>query len=518
MTTGQSEHAIVVGTGFGGLAAALRLRAKGYRVTVVEAHADPGGRARQFTRDGFQFDAGPTVVTANYLFDELYELFGKKREDYFKLLPVDPFYRVQFHDRTEFDYVGDEERLLQQIEKFEPSDVEGYRRLAKHAQRIFEVGYLQLADQPFSRVSDMLRVIPDMVKLENYRTVYSLVSKYLKNEKLRQVFTFQPLLVGGNPFQTTSIYLLIHWLEREWGVQFAQGGTYSIIQGLIRLAQEEGIEFKFNHKVTKVNVTGQKVSSLEINDGQERLACDLAVFNGDPTNVYLNLMDPSVLSKHKPWREKLKKQSMSLFVLYFGTDKVYDNLAHHTIVLGPRYRELLDDIFVNYKLADDFSLYLHAPGRTDETMYPSGKDGFYVLSPVPNQKAKVDWSQIGDAYAQKILQSLEERCMPGLTQNIATQFHITPDYFEKEMMSRDGAAFGLEPIFRQSAYFRYHNQSEDVQGLYFVGASTHPGAGMPGVLCTAKVLDHIVAPARVKYEHAKMQKSAQTTRAPETHL
>ena len=516
----SKNHVIVVGTGLGGLASALRLRAKGYRVTVLEAHPDPGGRARVFElKNGFRFDAGPTVVTAHYLFDELYQLFGKKREDYFDLMPVDPFYRVQFSDLTQFDYTGDQDRLLSQIETFEPRDVEGYLKMAEHAKRIFEVGYLKLADVPFSNLSDMFRVIPQMIKLENYRTVYGLVSKYLKSEKLRQVFTFHPLLVGGNPFHTTSIYLLIHWLEREWGVHFARGGTFSIVQGLIKLAREEGVEFHYSSKVTKVLTEGKKAIGVEINgDPNQTLRASKLVFNGDPTQVYLNMIDPSLLSKHKPWRENLKKQSMSLFVLYFATNRRFENLKHHMIVLGPRYKELLDDIFINYKLADDFSLYLHAPTRTDSQMYPDGSDGFYVLSPVPNLRSNTNWAEVGDRYRDAILKTLEERCMPGLRASLIDSHYITPDYFKNDLMSTHGAAFGLEPIFRQSAYFRYHNQSEDIEGLYFAGASTHPGAGMPGVLCTAKVLEKLIPDSETPYLQSHAKKRVSERPAPENVL
>ena len=485
------KTAVVIGSGFGGLAAALRLRKKNYQVHVVEALPELGGRARVFEKDGFKFDAGPTVITAPYLIAELFEMFGKKMEDYIQLLPVDPFYRVCFHDGKVFDYVGDEERLLKEIAKFNPADVEGYKKLAEHARRIFDVGYVQLADHPFLSVADMLKVIPDMIRLENYRSVYSLVSKYIESDYLRQVFSFEPLLVGGNPTSITSIYLLIHWLERKWGVHFAKGGTGAIIQGMQRLMQEEGIHIHTNFSVAKIENQGKKVAAVVSKDGT-RLDCDLVVSNADPATVYSKMLDENLLSKHRPHKVEKRHASMSLFVAYFGTNKVYDQLKHHTIILGPRYQGLLTDIFDRKVLADDFSLYLHAPARTDASMAPEGKDAFYVLSPVPNNTSGINWEVEGPKYMEKILAHLEATHMPGLRENLATSFYITPDYFQKDLQSKDGAAFGLEPRFTQSAYFRYHNRSEEIDSLYFVGASTHPGAGVPGVLSSAKVLDRII--------------------------
>ena len=485
------KKAVVIGSGFGGIAAALRLRKKNYDVTLVEALPTLGGRARVFEKDGFKFDAGPTVITAPYLLEELFEMFGKDMKDYIELLPVDPFYRVVFHDGKVFDYVGDEDRLLEQIAKFSEEDVEGYKKLAAHARRIFDVGYTQLADQPFLSVADMIKVIPQMIGLENYRSVYSLVSKYIKNDYLRQVFSFEPLLVGGNPNSITSIYLLIHWLERKWGVHFAKGGTGAIISGMRKLMEEEGISIKTSFSVEQIENRGKKVSAVISKEG-ERLDCDLVISNADPATVYKKMISPDILKKHAPKKVEKRHASMSLFVAYFGTNKVYDNLKHHTIVLGPRYLPLLDDIFEKKVLADDFSLYLHAPARTDKSMAPEGKDAFYVLSPVPNNLSNIDWDVEGPKYMDKILTHLENTHMPNLKENLATSFYITPDYFEKDLQSKDGAAFGLEPRFTQSAYFRYHNRSEEVEDLYFVGASTHPGAGVPGVLSSAKVLDKII--------------------------
>lgn len=491
MVNSSKAPAVVVGAGLGGLAAAIRLRAMGHRVVVLEAGSSPGGRARSFDRDGYSFDAGPTVITAPYLLHELFELVGRDSRDYFKLVPVDPFYRVLFSEGGHFDYVGDEERLLAQIEDVNPADVDGYRRMVAHSQRIFDVGYTQLADKPFTRLSDMLRIMPQMARLNAYRSVYSLVSKYIKDERLRQVFTFQPLLVGGNPFHTPAIYLLIHWLERKWGVHFAMGGTQSIVRGMVKLLEELDVEVRLDTPVERLEVTGHNVTAVVTADGK-RTPAAFAVCNADPSTVYTRLLDAKDRSRHSDKAVLGKRQSMGLFVGYFGAKKTFPDVAHHTIVLGPRYKGLLHDVFEKKTLADDFSLYLHAPTRTDSSLAPAGHESFYVLSPVPNQKSGIDWSKQAPEYLDRVLTHLEARCLPGLKANLTTSFSVDPRYFETELRSMDGAAFGLEPRLTQSAYFRYHNVSEDVGGLYFVGAGTHPGAGVPGVLSSARVLERVV--------------------------
>ncbi|HMA94246.1 MAG TPA: phytoene desaturase family protein [Polyangiaceae bacterium] len=494
------NRAIVIGAGFGGLAAAVRLRALGYEVTVLEAGSQPGGRARVFQRDGFTFDAGPTVVTAPYLFDELFEKLGRRREDYIRFVPVDPFYRVTFADGGHFDYVGNEEALLAQIKTLSPKDVDGYRRMAKHAEQIFDTGYTQLADQPFGRLSDMFRILPELMRVSGHRSVYDVVARYISDERLRQVFTFEPLLIGGNPMRAPAIYLLIHWLERKWGVHYAMGGTGSIVRGLVQLLGEFDVPVRLGAAVSRIDVYGGSVRGVHLESG-EYLPADLVVSNADPTLVHTRMLDPLVLRRNTPSSALRKRHSMSLFVGYFGTNRKFPDTKHHTIVLGPRYRELLRDIFDRRVLAKDFSLYLHAPGRTDPAMAPPGKDAFYVLSPVPNQSSGVDWEKTAEGYFDRILEILEQRELPGLRESIVTRFSVDPRYFETELRSHAGAAFGLEPVLTQSAYFRYHNASPDVEGLYFVGASTHPGAGMPGVLCSAKVLERVVPRPHQKGVH-----------------
>lgn len=488
------ERVAVIGAGFGGLAAAARLRAKGYEVRLFEAGDQPGGRARVFRRDGFSFDAGPTVITAPYLFDELFECLGKDRRDYFSLEPVDPFYRVMFPDGASFDYVGDEERILSQISRFNAADVDGYRRLVTRIQEIFAIGYEQLSTVPFNRLSEMLRIVPDMIKLKSYKSVYRFVADHIRDERLRQVFTFQPLLVGGSPFSTPSIYLLIHWLERKWGVHFPKGGTATIVSSLVQLLEDVDVELSLNAPIERIETDGGRVSAVRTESG-ERWACNRVVCNGDPATVYLNLVDPSLRRRNTDRAVRSKSYSMSLFVAYFGASKTYPELAHHSIVLGPRYKGLLKDIFRTKTLADDFSLYLHAPTRSDPGLAPPGHENFYVLSPVPNQRSGIDWQERGDEYFGRILEALEDRLLPGLRDHLVSPSFVDPRYFETEMRSFEGAAFGPEPILRQSAYFRFHNDSEDVRGLHFVGAGVHPGAGLPGVLCSAKVLEHVVPTA-----------------------
>lgn len=489
----SGDRAVVMGSGFGGLAAAIRLRKRGYRVTVLEALEQPGGRARVFRTGGFTFDAGPTVLTAPHLLEELFALVGRALRDYVELVPVDPFYRIVFHDASTFDYVGDEERLLEQIRAISPGDVDGYRKLASHAERIFDVAFSRLAEQPFDRARDMLRVLPAMIRLGSHRTVFGLVSRYIRDERLRRAFTFEPLLVGGNPFSTTSIYLLIHWLERKWGVHFARGGTAALVAALVRLLEEIGVELRLATPVEEIEVAGGRVRGVRTAAG-ERVAADIVVSNADPSRVYRRMIGAEHRRRHTDRALRRVRPSMGLFVAYFGSRKRFPGLAHHTILLGERYRGLLTDIFRHQMLADDFSLYLHAPTRTDPSLAPEGCECFYVLSPVPNNRSGIDWGETAAPYFEKIRTSLEQRLLPGLGESPVEPFFLTPADFEHALRSEDGAAFGPEPTLTQSAYFRYHNRSPDVTGLFFVGAGTHPGGGVPGVLCSAKVLDRVVPP------------------------
>jgi phytoene desaturase len=484
-------QAIVIGAGFGGIAAALRLRAKGYGVTVVDRCSQIGGRAQVFERHGFRHDAGPTVITAPFLFDELFELFGEKFSDHVTLVPLKPWYRFYFADGDTFDYGGTLEETLAEIARIEPKDCEGYRQLLMQSKRIFDVGFTELSAMPFHRFTTMLKQIPRLLALRSYETVWQLVSRYLKNPKLRQAFSIQPLLVGGNPFDTTSIYGLIHYLERAYGVHFAMGGTGAITQALGALMARQGIDVQLSQTVQSLTVDQGVVQGVILDDGRV-LSADLVVSNADPAHLYSQMVKPSQLTVATKLKLGTAAFSMGLFVLYFGTTRTYPEVAHHTIWMGERYRELLEDIFDHKKLSDDFSLYLHRPTATDPSFAPPGCDSFYVLCPVPNLKGKQDWSKDAHALRDRIVAALDKTILPGLATTITEEFFMTPKEFEKDYLSQHGAGFSVSPLFKQSAWFRFHNRAEGFKNLYLVGAGTHPGAGLPGVLCSAKVLDALI--------------------------
>lgn len=485
------SHAIVIGSGFGGLAAAVRLGTRGYRVTVLERLDQPGGRARVFREKGYVFDAGPTVITAPFLLEELWQLCGRRLADEVDLRPVDPFYRIRFDDGSEFDYSGDASRMRAEVGRFSPGDVAGYDAFVEMSERIFRVGFEQLGHVPFSSPADMLRIAPAMVRLKSYRTVYGLVSSYIKDERLRQVLSFHPLLVGGNPFSTTSIYTLIAYLERKWGVHFPIGGTGALVQGLLGLIEEQGGSLRLDADVEEVIVESGRARGVRLRNGEE-LKSDIVVSNADSAWLYRHMVPESDRRRWTNTRIERARYSMGLFVWYFGTKRKYPDVAHHTILLGPRYRGLLDDIFRTKRLAKDFSLYLHRPTLTDPELAPDGCDAFYVLSPVPNLAGNVDWATQSEPYRKAIESYLEATVLPGLGAEIEVSRVLQPQDFHDELLAFRGAAFGLEPVLTQSAWFRPNNQSEDVKGLYLVGAGTHPGAGLPGVLSTARVLDSVV--------------------------
>ena len=487
------KHFVVVGSGFGGLAMAIRLRALGASVTLVERLPNLGGRAQVFKRNGFVHDAGPTVITAPFLFDELFGLFGKDRREYCDLIPLSIWYDFVFEDGSKFSYTGDLEHTFDQIRQFEPRDAKGYKRLLDLSESIFRVGFEQLSDQPFTRFWTMLKQVPALLKLQSYRTVYGLVSKYISNEKLRKVFSIHPLLVGGNPFTTTSIYTLIHFLERKWGIHFARGGTGALVKSLEKLMTEEGVTIETNFDVTRIEIDPQtkKVTGLSSADGRE-IVCDGLVFNGDPPYAYENLL-PTGLKRQRLRRpDSSTKFSMGLFVLFFGTKHVYDEVSHHTIWLGRRHKELLKDIFDVRCLADDFSLYVHRPTATDKSFAPEGCDSFYVLCPVPNLQLDTDWDTEGHALRDRIVVALEKTILPDLNRYITDDFWMSPKDFHRDYKSVWGAGFSIAPILSQSAYFRYHNRDPEVNNLFFVGAGTHPGAGVPGVLSSAKVTEKLI--------------------------
>jgi phytoene desaturase len=484
---------VIIGSGFGGLGAACRLAAHGHQVEVYEKRDKPGGRAYVYEINGFKFDGGPTVITAPFMFDDIYQLAGKRREDYFTMVPVDPFYRIFDHRGKHFNYNDKPEFIYDQIWQWNPADVENYQRFIASTKAVFTKGFLELADAPFSNVGDMFRVAPDLIKLKSYRSVYRYVSSFIKNDFLRQVFSFHPLLVGGNPFNTSSLYAMIHYLEREWGVYFAIGGTGAIVNGLVRLLNDLGGTVHLNAEVEQVLVSGRRATGVRLVDGRE-VPADIVVSNADSAYTYHNLIPAQYRRKYTDRRLAMLKYSMSLFVIYFGTKRRYTdtNLAHHNIILSSRYKDLLKDIFNNKVLADDFSLYLHMPTLTDPSLAPEGHEAFYVLSPVPHLDADIDWTVMAKPYRDRIMGFLEAHYLPDLQANIVAEHRIDPLHFRDTLNSYKGAAFSVQPVLTQSAWFRPHNQSEDVDNLYLVGAGTHPGAGLPGVLSSSIVAEKLI--------------------------
>lgn len=479
-------RAIVIGSGLGGLAAAIRLQSTGFQTTIFEKRDLPGGRAYVFKDNGFTFDAGPTVITAPHCLEELFELSGRKLSDYIELIPVEPFYRLKWEDGYTFDYGSSMEETLEQIKEKSPKDVSGYLKFLEYSKKVFHEGYTKLVHVPFLNWWSMIRVSPQLAKLSAHKSVYSQVSKFIKDPHLRQAFSFHSLLVGGNPFDTSSIYTLIHFLERKWGVTFPRGGTGALVRALVKLFEDLGGVIHCNSEVDRIVEENGRIKSVYLKSG-EKFETDVVVSNADVMHTYDKLLQDVSLVESQRKRLSQMKYSMSLFLIYFGTKKTYPDMAHHTVLFGPRYRELLKDIFHNGTLSDDFSLYLHAPTRTDPNLAPPGHEAFYVLAPVPNlSKNEIDWDVEGPKYAEKVLTYLEERYLPGLKENLVTKRIFTPKDFEKELNAHVGSAFSLEPLLTQSAFFRTRNRDDKLKGMYFVGAGTHPGAGVPGVVNSAK--------------------------------
>ncbi len=492
----MTKNIIIIGSGFGGLGAASRLLSAGHKVTILEKRDKLGGRAYVYEQNGFRFDGGPTVITAPFMFDDIWETAGKKRSDYVEFVPCDPFYRIFDHNGTSFDYNNDHDFTLKEIAKRNASDIAGYEQFLSTTKAIFDKGFTELADKPFLKFTDMLKVAPDLIKLQSYKNVYKYVSQFIKDDFLRQCFSFHPLLVGGNPFDTTSIYAMIHYLEREWGVHYAMGGTGAIVQAFEKLITEQGGQIHLNVEVDEILIKNGKAEGVRLSNG-EKLDADVVVSNADVAFTYKNLIKPEHRKKYTDRKIERTKYSMSLFVIYFGTKKRYldSGLAHHNIILGKRYKGLLDDIFHKKHVADDFSLYLHMPTITDSSIAPEGHEGFYVLSPVPHLDSGTDWTEFTPKYRDSIMNFLEENYLPDLQENLVAEHYIDPLHFQNELNSFKGSAFSVEPILTQSAWFRPHNKSEDVDGLYFVGAGTHPGAGLPGVLSSSIIAQNLIGKA-----------------------
>lgn len=523
----MNKKAIVIGSGIGGISLALRLQSLGFNSTIVEKLDAPGGRAYVRRAEGFTFDMGPTVLTVPHFIEELFSLevgaagldgpdfpdsiLGEDKRikegssaapntsRYVDLRPILPFYRIYFDDGSYFDYDGDPISTRKQIKELAPEDLEGYERFHEAAKDIFERGFLELGYTYFGNVQSMLGVTPDLIRLDALRPLFSFVKKYFKSDKMRQVFSFEPLLVGGNPLKVPAIYAMIHFVEKTWGIHFAMGGTGALVNAFIKKYQELGGSIVYNAEVEKINVIKdkgkKKTSGITLASG-EVLEADLVISNADYTNTYLKLVEP----EHRLWNRdsvvKLRKQSMSLFVIYFGfkADNLDLDLQHHNIILGPRYEELLTDIFDRKKLADDFSQYLHIPTLTDPSLAPEGHHAAYTLIPVPHNGSKLNWEEQGDAYCDKIITFLDEmNYIPQLKERLVYQSFISPDYFEGTLNSYLGNGFGVEPVLIQSAFFRPHNRSEDISNLYLVGQGTQPGGGTPSVMMSAKMTARVIA-------------------------
>lgn len=482
----QAKKAIVIGAGFGGLALAIRLQAAGMQTTLLEKRDKPGGRAYVYHDQGFTFDAGPTVITDPTAIEELFAAAGKAMKDYVELLPVSPFYRLCWEDGTQFDYGNDQASLDRQIQALNPEDVAGYQRFLAYSKSVFNEGYLKLGAVPFLSFRDMIRAGPQLARLEAWRSVYSMVSRFVKDEKLRQAFSFHSLLVGGNPFATSSIYTLIHALERQWGVWFPRGGTGALVQALVKVFEDIGGRVELNADVASIEVNEGKATGVTLKDGR-KINADCIASNADVVHTYADLLAAHPRGRQESKRLTGKRFSNSLFVIHFGLKRVQPQLQHHTVCFGPRYRELIQEIFKGEALADDFSLYLHTPCVTDPSLAPPGCSSHYVLSPVPHLgNAPIDWAVEGPRYRDRIFEYLEKHYMPGLRDDLVTCRIFTPEDFRSELNAHLGSAFSLEPILRQSAWFRPHNRDATLPNLYLVGAGTHPGAGVPGVIGSAK--------------------------------
>ena len=485
-TMTSAKSALVIGAGFGGLALAIRLQSAGIRTTLLEKRDQPGGRAYVYRDQGFTFDAGPTVITDPSAIEELFTLSGRRLADYVQMLPVAPFYRLCWEDGTQFDYANDQVALDRQIHAINPKDVAGYQRFLAYSQAVFREGYLKLGAVPFLSFKDMLAAGPQLARLQAWRSVYSMVSRFIEDEKLRQAFSFHSLLVGGNPFATSSIYTLIHALERQWGVWFPKGGTGALVDGMVRLFQDLGGTLELNAEVAAIDVSESRATAVRATDGR-RWTADCVASNADVVHTYANLLGAHPRGRDEGERLKGKRFSNSLFVIHFGLKRPQPQLQHHTVCFGPRYRALIDEIFTGHSLADDFSLYLHAPCVTDPSLAPPGCSSHYVLSPVPHLgNAPIDWSVEGPRYRDRIFEYLEQHYMPGLRDDLVTSRIFTPNDFRDELNAHLGSAFSLEPLLQQSAWFRPHNRDAQLSNVYLVGAGTHPGAGVPGVIGSAK--------------------------------
>ncbi len=480
------KSAVVIGAGFGGLALAIRLQSAGVQTTLVEARDKPGGRAYVWERDGFVFDAGPTVITDPPCLQELWALSGRSMSDDVTLAPVMPFYRLNWPDGTNFDYSNDEPQLAAEIAKLDPADVDGYRRFLDYSTGVYTEGYEKLGHVAFLDFASMIKAAPSLMKYQAWRSVHSIVSSYVKNPKLREALSFHTLLVGGNPMTTSSIYALIHKLEKDGGVWFAMGGTNKLIGGMVTHFERLGGTLRLGDPVASIDTLGDRATGVTTKSGWS-VQADAIASNADVMHSYRDLLRTSRSAQRTRARLERKSYSPSLFVAHFGLKGTFPDIPHHMILFGPRYKGLLDDIYKHGVLAEDFSLYLHHPTVTDPSMAPEGHSTFYALAPVPHQgKFPVDWAEIGPILEKRILDEIGKRLIPDIHDRIVTKFHYAPSDFSADLNAHLGSAFSLEPTLLQSAYFRVHNRDDHIPNLYFVGAGTHPGAGIPGVVGSAK--------------------------------
>ena len=482
----------VIGAGFGGLALAIRLQSAGIQTTVIEARDKPGGRAYYWERDGFTFDAGPTVITDPPCLKELWALSGHDISEDVELLPVKPFYRLNWPDGTNFDYTNDEAILNAEIAKLNPRDVAGYADFLKYSAGVFEEGYVKLGTVPFLDFASMIKAAPPLMRYQAWRSVYSMVSSYIQNEKLREAFSFHSLLVGGNPMTTSSVYALIHKLEKDGGVWWAKGGTNRLIAGMVKHFERLGGTVRLADPVEHIQSLGDRVTGVRTKSGwQENF--DAVASNGDIVHSYADLMPDNGHAQRRAKSLKRKKFSPSLFVVHFGIEGTWPGIAHHMILFGPRYKGLLDDIYKHGVLPEDFSIYLHHPSVTDPGMAPPGMSTFYALVPVANMgKLPVDWDEVGPMLEKRVLDEVGRRLIPDIHSRIVTKFSYTPKDFSIDLAAHQGSAFSLEPLLTQSAYFRAHNRDDAIHNFYLVGAGTHPGAGIPGVVGSAKATAKIM--------------------------
>ncbi len=481
----------IIGAGVGGLAAGLRMLSRGHECTIYERQEQIGGRARVYKRGNYIFDAGPTIITAPSLFNELFDLFDEDLHDYVDLLRLDPWYQIRFEDGDVLPFHDSTQEMVREMREIHQSDANRYREYLKKTRDVFNIAFKELGDQPFDNILTMIRVLPDLLKHDAFSSVYGRVDEFFDHEKIKKALSFHPLLIGGNPLTTTSIYRMIHVLEREWGVHYVQGGTHKLIQEIGELFRRNGGKIECNTTIEELIVRNGKVQGLR-DDRNQEIPSDAVVSNVDPAHLYAEMLPAHLSGSFNEFRVKQFDYSMGLFVLYFGTDRSYENLQHHEILLTNNYKEVLDDIFRRKKLPDKLNLYLHRPTANDTSLAPPGHEVMYALVPVPNLKGQQDWSELASSFSQKIIDTLERRVCPNLSESITECFHMTPSDFEEDYLSRHGSGFSVQPKLSQSAWFRFHNNST-LNRLYLVGAGTHPGAGLPGVLCSAKTMENTLA-------------------------